>query len=147
MSFFYEIFRKMDFDFNLKYLPKLLYKVFCTPVYPRNCPHSTSSYTQSKKQKYLITLPNEELFAFAGIFTEWTDFNNEKIHSYSIITTQANDLMSEIHNTKQRMPVILKKEGEQQWLHGENYEDFKYPYSCNLVAKPLNNDYEQLNLF
>lgn len=102
----------------------------------------------SKKQKYLITLSNESLFAFAGIFSEWTNFNNEKIHSYSIITTQANDLMSEIHNTKQRMPVILKKEDEQHWLQGKNYEAFKYPYSCDLVAKALHNDSSgQLNLF
>ncbi len=102
----------------------------------------------SKKQKYLMTLSNEELFAFAGIFSEWTNFNNEKIHSYSIITTQANDLMSEIHNTKQRMPVILKKEDEQHWLQGKNHEAFKYPYSCDLVAKALDNDsFGQLNLF
>lgn len=96
----------------------------------------------SKKQKYVITLPNEDMFAFAGIFTEWTDFNNKKINTYTIITTQANELMSEIHNNKQRMPVILKQEDEQYWLQGKNYEAFKFPYSCNFVAKPVN---EHLN--
>jgi len=102
----------------------------------------------SKKQKYAITLPNNDLFSFAGIFTEWTDFNNEKINSYSIITTQANELMREIHNTKQRMPVILKKEDEKLWLAGENYEHFKFPYSCNLVAKQINtHNPNQLGLF
>jgi len=101
----------------------------------------------SKKEKYLITLPNQELFAFAGIYTEWTNFDNIKINSYSIITTQANELMSEIHNTKQRMPVVLKKQDEQYWLKGENYKDFAYPYSCDLVATSLENNTEQLGLF
>jgi len=102
----------------------------------------------SKKEKYLITLPNQELFAFAGIYREWTDFNNTKIHSYSIITTQANELMSEIHNTKQRMPVILKKQDEPHWLQGKNYKDFAFPYSCYLVATSLNkNNSNQIKLF
>lgn len=103
--------------------------------------------TGSKKEKYLITLPNEELFAFAGIYSQWIDFNNKVINSYSIITTQANELMSEIHNTKQRMPIILKKENEQDWLQGENYKDFAFPYSCNLVATSLESNNSQLGLF
>jgi len=101
----------------------------------------------SKKEKYLITLPNEELFAFAGIYSQWIDFNNEVINSYAIITTQANKLMSEIHNTKQRMPVILKKQDEQNWLQGENHQDFAFPYSCDLIATSLENKNGQFGLF
>lgn len=101
----------------------------------------------SKKEKYLITLPNQELFAFAGIYTQWTAFNHEIVNSYAIITTQANELMSEIHNTKQRMPVILKKQDEQNWLKGENYKDFAFPYSCILMATSLENRSGQLGLF
>lgn len=101
----------------------------------------------SKKEKYLITLPNQELFAFAGIYTQWVAFNNENIYSYSIITTQANELMREIHNTKQRMPIILKKEDEQNWLKGENHKDFAFPYSCVLMATSLENRSGQLGLF
>jgi len=101
----------------------------------------------SKKEKYLITLPNQELFAFAGIYTQWTAFNHEIVNSYAIITTQANELMSEIHNTKQRMPVILKKQDEQNWLKGGNYKDFAFPYSCILMATSLENRSGQLGLF
>lgn len=101
----------------------------------------------SKKEKYSITLPNQELFAFAGIYTQWTAFNHEIVNSYAIITTQANELMSEIHNTKQRMPVILKKQDEQNWLKGENYKDFAFPYSCILMATSLENRSGQLGLF
>lgn len=102
----------------------------------------------SKKEKYLITLPNEELFAFAGIYSKWVDFNNTTFNTYSIVTTQANELMREIHNTKQRMPVILKKEDEKNWLQGVNYDDFKFPYSCELIATSLSQDTSgQLGLF
>ena len=102
----------------------------------------------SKKQKYLITLPNEELFAFAGIYSEWKSFDGSSLYSYSMITTQANELMHEIHNTKHRMPIILKKEDEHSWLEGCDYTNFKLPYSTNLIATALNTDTtNQLGLF
>ncbi len=103
--------------------------------------------TGSKKEKYLITLANKELFAFAGIYTQHINFDDSIVNSYSIITTQANKLMSEIHNTKQRMPVILKKEDEQNWLQSENYRDYAYPYSCELIATSLKNNTGQLGIF
>jgi len=71
------------------------------------------------KQKYLLTLPQDEAFAFAGIWSEWVDKNSgEIIHSYSILTTEAKGLMSEIHNSKNRMAVILARENEIEWLQG-----------------------------
>ena len=104
----------------------------------------------SRKQKYLITLPKEELFAIAGLCTQWVDFDGSILNTYTMVTTQANELMSEIHNTKQRMPIVLKQEDEQHWLAGENYKDFKFPYSCDLKANLLDENStnaSQLNLF
>lgn len=70
-----------------------------------------------EKRKYLIKPIQEELFAFAGIWSEWRSPQTGLIQkTYSIITTEANDLMREIHNTKKRMPVILPKENEYDWL-------------------------------
>lgn len=78
-----------------------------------------------KKQKYLVTRPGNELFAFAGIWSEWTrEETGEIIRSYSILTTGANELMSEIHNSKKRMPVVLTPEFETGWLTGEPVERF-----------------------
>ena len=72
-----------------------------------------------EKQKYLITAPNETAFAFAGLWSQWIDkTTGEVIKSYTIITTQANHLMSKIHNTKKRMPVILNPNNENDWLMG-----------------------------
>jgi putative SOS response-associated peptidase YedK len=41
----------------------------------------------------------------------------EQTHTFSIITTPANALMSKIHNDKQRMPFILPKGTERDWLN------------------------------
>ena len=101
----------------------------------------------TKKEKYLISTPKEELFAIAGIYTSWTGLDGVVIQSYSMITTQANDLMSEIHNTKKRMPVILNPADEKSWLDGADYEQFQYPYSQDLIATLLQADGSQLRFF
>lgn len=90
------------------------------------------------KLQYLITLPNEELFAFAGIYSSWTNkLTGEVINTYSMVTTEANELMAEVHNTKKRMPVILTKENEQDWLNPNI--DYKLFSKCeiDLKAEPL----------
>lgn len=71
------------------------------------------------KQKYLITLPDNEAFAFAGLWSDWMDkTTGEIIKTYTILTTVANELMSRIHNKEKRMPMILTKENEYDWLKG-----------------------------
>ena len=72
-----------------------------------------------KKQKYEITLPSNELFAFAGLWSEWVDkTTGELINSYAILTTEANETMSRIHNSKKRMPMILSRDNERSWING-----------------------------
>lgn len=65
-----------------------------------------------QKQPYHIHLTNKEPFAFAGLYAEW-DNGTEVIRTCTIITTEANELMAEIHD---RMPVILTQENEKIWL-------------------------------
>lgn len=90
------------------------------------------------KIKYEIGIENHELFAFAGIYSQWKDKKTgEVLNTYAILTTEANPLMAEIHNTKLRMPVILKKEDEAKWLEHAPIHDFEYPYQVNLVATNL----------
>ena len=67
----------------------------------------------NQKQKYEITLSGEELFSFAGIWSAWEDPSGKERFTYSLLTTRANPLMSEIHNTKKRMPVILSADQEE----------------------------------
>jgi putative SOS response-associated peptidase YedK len=76
----------------------------------------------SKKSKvpYRITLNKEELFGFAGLWDEYEDEEENVIHTFTIITTSANSLVSEIHD---RMPVILSPEKEKLWLSSDTSDE------------------------
>ncbi len=53
----------------------------------------------------------------AGIWDRWNDrTKGTEISTFSIVTTEANPLMAEIHNTRKRMPVILPGASEGAWL-------------------------------
>ncbi|MBB6448540.1 putative SOS response-associated peptidase YedK [Geomicrobium halophilum] len=108
-----------------------------------------------KKQPYHIQMQNEELFSFAGLWEKWND-GAEAIFSCTIITTSANDLMSDIHD---RMPVILTPENESAWLDPRKndlqelekqlrpYDSRQmkaYPVSTD-VNRPKNNHKELIN--
>ncbi|MFD1096516.1 SOS response-associated peptidase [Salegentibacter chungangensis] len=91
-----------------------------------------------EKQKYLIVPKDQEIFAFAGIYSSWTNPETEDlVNTYSILTTEANELMSEIHNHKKRMPVLLKKADHSNWLSGTEVSNFAFPYEVELKAKEV----------
>ncbi|MGW8316816.1 MAG: SOS response-associated peptidase [Bacteroidales bacterium] len=70
---------------------------------------------------WYIRLKNNEPFAFAGICDQWTDPDTgASLHTFSIITTEANPLLARIHNTKKRMPVILSPGQEKKWIEGND---------------------------
>lgn len=76
-----------------------------------------------QKYPYFIHLPHDEIFSFAGIFDEWVNKETgEIVQSFSILTTQANEMMAKIHNTKKRMPVILNEDLEKRWLTNESLQ-------------------------
>lgn len=67
-------------------------------------------------EKYLITVEDSEIFCFAGLWNKCANpETGNMIETYSIITTEANELMATIHS-KNRMPVILKPDLEMDWL-------------------------------
>lgn len=71
-----------------------------------------------QKEKYEIGLPNNQFFAFGGLWSNWTNKETgEIIETFSIVTTDANELMAEIHNTKKRMPLILQPNQVDEWLN------------------------------
>jgi len=66
------------------------------------------------KQPYAIALRDNSLFAFAGLWERWQDRGTgQDLETYSIITTDPNEVMQPIHN---RMPVILKPSDYGRWL-------------------------------
>lgn len=79
-----------------------------------------------------ITLKNEKPFAMAGLWENWKSPSGEFVKSFTVITTEPNDLMSEIHN---RMPVILPQEIEKVWLDNslsqEELSTFLKPFEAD----------------
>jgi putative SOS response-associated peptidase YedK len=65
------------------------------------------------KLPFYIHPKDLDLFAFAGLWSTWEDVEKRSIMSFSIMTTEPNKEMAEVHN---RMPVILHPEDEASWL-------------------------------
>ena len=103
------------------------------------------------KQPFYIRMRDTHPFAFAGLWEHWEGGEKEVINSCTILTTDPNDLMRDIHN---RMPVILSPDNYDMWLDPANtraamlqpllgpYPSDKmevYPVSI-YVNKPQNDD-------
>jgi putative SOS response-associated peptidase YedK len=56
---------------------------------------------------------NQGAFRLCGIVGRVAKAGRKKVESFTIITTEPNELVRPIHN---RMPVILRREDEEQWL-------------------------------
>ena len=66
-----------------------------------------------KRYHGIYITADEEIFSIAGLYDQWVETSTgEILDTFSIITTDANDLIAEIHNSKKRMPVILDRKGE-----------------------------------
>jgi putative SOS response-associated peptidase YedK len=71
----------------------------------------------NEKIPWYIYHSENEILSIAGIYDKWIENNTGEVYStFSIITTEANDLMAEIHNSGKRMPVILDKPSESAWI-------------------------------
>ena len=78
-----------------------------------------------KKQKYLIEYPDSESFGFAGLYDQWVNKETgEILESCSIVTTTAEGIMKEVHNSKLRMPVTLNIDSMSNWLNSQAVEFF-----------------------
>ena len=70
-----------------------------------------------KPLPYRFELNDRELFAFAGLWSQWKDgFSGELYRSFTIMTTVANQTVGKVHDPKFRMPVILNRNEEKLWL-------------------------------
>jgi putative SOS response-associated peptidase YedK len=69
--------------------------------------------TNGGKQPYHLKISNGRSFAFAGLWESWSSDEEGELRSCTILTTEANDLVGEVHH---RMPVILPPETYDLWL-------------------------------
>ena len=86
--------------------------------------------TDNGKQPYYVRMQDASPFAFAGLWETWNG-DGDEMRTCAIITTEANDLMREIHH---RMPVILHPEDYEMWLD-PNFEE-KEPLIALLKPYP-----------
>ncbi|WP_340013372.1 SOS response-associated peptidase [Paenibacillus sp. FSL K6-1318] len=69
------------------------------------------------KQPMRILMKDDSIFSLAGLYDTWSDPDGNKLSTCTIITTEPNSLMEDIHNC---MPVILRPEDEAEWLGRDN---------------------------
>lgn len=114
---------------------------FRNAFYKRRCLIPAESFYEWKQRgenPLRIYLPNHKIFSFAGIWELWKPKDGEVVLSCSIITTEPNNFMKNIHN---RMPVILDDEGRMRaWQEGTRRSDLKdllIPYHGEMAAEPF----------
>jgi putative SOS response-associated peptidase YedK len=73
--------------------------------------------TADGKTPYLISMADCSPFAFAGLWERWdSKDSDETLQTTTILTTAANDFMSQLHH---RMPVVLQPDNAGRWLQGD----------------------------
>lgn len=67
--------------------------------------------SRPNKQKWWIYRSEQQPLILAGLYARhtWGD-------SFTVVTTDANAMMAEIHNAKERMPVVLDPDQAERWL-------------------------------
>ena len=71
---------------------------------------------------FYIYKRDKQPLALAGLYSEWTNPETGGVlNTFSIVTTEGNELMSKIHNNPKlkgpRMPLILSEDLEDNWLN------------------------------
>jgi len=76
--------------------------------------------SEKMKQPYFVNLYEQDIFSFAGLWEVWHRSEKEVVVSCSILTTEANEIMTPIHN---RMPSIIAPEHYDAWLRPDARPD------------------------
>lgn len=96
--------------------------------------------SKASRQPYYISMADGGPMTFAGLWERWTNpADGQPVESFTILTTEANDLVAEIH-AKKRMPVILDQLDFATWLDasGEGGENLFRPYPAEAMkAHPV----------
>ena len=91
-----------------------------------------------EKTPFRFVLADGEPFAFAGLREKWRKPGGNILESFTIITTDANELVRPVHD---RMPVILDAKGAVEWLDPErdfrSVQSLLHPFSARLMKSHL----------
>lgn len=95
---------------------------------------------KDKKQPYRFQIKSKGVYGFAGLYDEWKDPDGETLRSCTIITTEPNDLVANVHD---RMPVILDDKEADFWLDPdvqdkEKLQELLSPFpTANMLSYPV----------
>lgn len=103
------------------------------------------------KNKFYIHSSSQD-FIYVAVIHHTYQLENRGINTFSMITTNANKLMSEIHNTKKRMPLMINKSFIKDWLNPKfGIRDIMFDIVSNmnheLKAEMISKPFEQISLF
>jgi putative SOS response-associated peptidase YedK len=69
------------------------------------------------KYPYQVGVKDQEYFYLPGLYNEWLDpEKGEFVNTVALGITDSNSVMSQIHNSKKRMPTILTEDLAWEWL-------------------------------
>ena len=96
------------------------------------------------KRPFALRLASRDPFAMAGLWDRWKTPDRGELLSFTILTTSANGLVSQVHD---RMPVILPRDAESVWLDPTESEaalkSLLVPYAGEMeavaIGKNVNN--------
>lgn len=69
--------------------------------------------TGTRKQPYHIGPADGSLFGFGALWEEWASPDGELVDTFTILTTDPNDLVRPLHD---RMPVVIAPADYERWL-------------------------------
>jgi putative SOS response-associated peptidase YedK len=134
---------------------------FRNPIMSKRCIVPSTGYFEyhhegKETTPYYIFLKTEEIFSLGGIYDIWHDKETgETLHTFSIITTDANEFTGKIHNggkNPYRMPLILDMADEEKWigpgLLNEEINKLMKPFPVDRMdAYPVNRNFTKMNPF
>lgn len=118
---------------------------------------SVTKKTPKNKTPFKIYSKDQDIFSIAGLYSYWKDkVTGKEILSYTVLTTSSADheMMRYIHNNPtnpHRMPVIIKKEFERDWLN-PNLSEGDVLALCKsmpadfLISHPITKEVNKKNL-
>ena len=66
-----------------------------------------------RTQLYLLTCADHDAFFLGGLWSQW-----KGLLTFTLVTEPAGPLLSQIHNAKQRQPLLLSGNEAKTWLEG-----------------------------
>ncbi|MDL2281568.1 SOS response-associated peptidase [Parabacteroides sp. OttesenSCG-928-G06] len=102
-------------------------RTFAEPIIQRRCIIPSTGYFEFHHNQdgtttpFFLSYEDRDIISMGGIWNVWIHpISGERISTYSIITTPANTLASEIHNSGSnpgRMPLIIYDSDVKGWLN------------------------------